>query len=73
VSHRNRVQHRFGLPGPTGRCTAPVEAGRGVVRCGMLPEDLCHRFYRCRAGCAEEFASCEGRDRHEANTHGNGW
>jgi hypothetical protein len=73
--HYQRTQHRFvSINSPNGRCTEKVRHTRGVVRCGLLPSDPCHRYYPCRKECAGvDFPSCESRDRHEANVHGNGW
>jgi hypothetical protein len=56
-----------------GRCTTIVTWGRTSGPCGMLPTDSCHRLYRCRQGCTLLLTSCESRDRHEANVHGDGW
>jgi hypothetical protein len=72
--HYQREQHRFVNGGYHGRCTKKVRHSRGVVKCGLLASDPCHRFYPCREGCLGiDFPSCESRDRHEANVHGNGW
>lgn len=82
--HYQRTQHRFvSIRSVNGRCTENVRHARGVVRCGLLPSDPCHRFYACRGSilivddrskaCGLDFPSCESRDRHEANVHGDGW
>lgn len=76
--HYQREQHRFvSVRSVNGRCTEKVRHPRGVVPCGLLPSDPCHRFYPCRGVdddvCMMDFPSCESRDRHEANVHGDGW
>lgn len=75
-------QHRMGPVDMFGRCTLVVNPGtcnkygaRPAKICNLPASASCHRFYPCRQGCGPDvdFTSCEMRDRHEADEHGDGW
>lgn len=72
-------QHRF-IFGANGKCEWQIplalRVGSRSLKCNGEMSELCHRYYPCRADkkCpAESFPSCESRDKHEANVHGDGW